>query len=66
MVDHWRASVIWCSRSHTRSPGSNLLERLCPLLVGKNASGEPPDVGPFRDKENVFDFGTTDELWGWE
>jgi len=27
------------------------------------ASGEPITVGPFRDKENVFDFGTTDELW---
>ena len=27
------------------------------------AAGEPPAVGPFRDAENVFDFGTTDELW---
>jgi len=27
------------------------------------ASGEPLAVGPFRDQENVFDFGTTDELW---
>lgn len=46
-----------------RSPGSNLLERLCPLLIGEDASGESPDVGPFRDRENVFDYGTTDELW---
>jgi prepilin-type N-terminal cleavage/methylation domain-containing protein/prepilin-type processing-associated H-X9-DG protein len=27
------------------------------------ASGEPAAVGPFREQENVFDFGTTDELW---
>ena len=27
------------------------------------ASGEPAAVGPFRDTENVFDYGTTDELW---
>jgi len=27
------------------------------------ASGEPLADGPFRDQKNVFDFGTTDELW---
>jgi prepilin-type N-terminal cleavage/methylation domain-containing protein/prepilin-type processing-associated H-X9-DG protein len=27
------------------------------------APGEPAAVGPFRDKENVYDFGSTDELW---
>jgi prepilin-type N-terminal cleavage/methylation domain-containing protein/prepilin-type processing-associated H-X9-DG protein len=27
------------------------------------ATGEPPAVGPFRDAENVFDFGSDDELW---
>ena len=27
------------------------------------AAGELPAYAPLRDKENLFDLGTTDELW---
>lgn len=32
---------------------------------GRNPArvGEPSTIGPYRDRENVFDLGSTDELW---
>jgi prepilin-type N-terminal cleavage/methylation domain-containing protein/prepilin-type processing-associated H-X9-DG protein len=39
------------------------VEALTPVSRNPAASGEPTAVGPYRDRENVFDLGSTDELW---